>query len=192
MNKTFGLKMRRMPMMCGKRCVKRNHAWINVNAIIESAPPSPTVYHTPHRNSTSTHLFCTDAVCLSCFLIKYKSFRNNVKNNKQNNITNSISIMTNSTKPTLLTAIHHLTGHWPIMVYTIGVVVVYKIGINQLSPMTPRRPDDKLAVGLFLGPNSESTINMMPINVDEPNKSSPPRLELMMPCQSWWKWKLKN
>lgn len=91
----------------------------------------------------------------------------------------------NSTKPTLFTGIHQYIGQFPMIVYTNGVVTAYSIGINQLSPTALRNmPDDEFAIGLFRGPNSESTINTMPINVDVPSSKMPPKLELMMPCQS--------
>lgn len=93
--------------------------------------------------------------------------------------------MMNSMKPTLFTGIHQYMGQFPTIVYTNGVVTAYSVGMNQLSPMALRNmPDDRLAVGLFRGPISESMINTMPINVDVPSRRMPPRLELMMPCQS--------
>lgn len=62
--------------------------------------------------------------------------------------------------------------------------MVYKIGMNQLRPIAPRIPDDNVDVGLLRGPNSESTINVIPINVDEPSNRRPPRLAAIIPCQS--------
>ena len=64
-----------------------------------------------------------------------------------------------------------------------NVVIAYKMGINQLRPMAPRMPDDRCAVGLFLGPNSESITMTMAINVDEPNNNTPPNVELITPYQ---------
>lgn len=64
-------------------------------------------------------------------------------------------------------------------------MIAYNIGINQLKPIAPRIPDDKWAVGLLRGPNSESIINVTAINVDVPSNKMPPKLELMIPCQSY-------
>lgn len=90
----------------------------------------------------------------------------------------------NSTKSMVLIANHQYSGHVPIIEYINGVVIVYNMGINQLRPIAPRIPDDKFDVGLLRGPNSESTINIIPINVDEPSNNKPPRLDAIMPCQS--------
>lgn len=94
-------------------------------------------------------------------------------------------MMTNNTKSMVFTANHQQVGHVPITEYMSGVVIVYNMGMNQLNPMAPRIPDDKFDVGLLRGPNSESTINVMPISVDEPSSNRPPRLDAMNPCQSW-------
>lgn len=58
------------------------------------------------------------------------------------------------------------------------------MGINQLKPIAPRIPPDKCAVGLFRGPNSESITIVMAISVDVPSNKIPPKLELIIPCQS--------
>lgn len=98
----------------------------------------------------------------------------------------------NSMPPTLFTGIHQYIGQLPTIVYTSGVVTAYSVGMNQLSPIALRNmPDDRCAVGLFRGPNSESMINTMPINVDVPSRRMPPKLELMMPCQSCERTKAK-
>lgn len=139
-----------------------------------------------------TYLLDTALLCLSCLFFKYVSFCVNCKNNNEKIITNSVSIMMNSMPPTLFTGIHQYTGQLPTIVYTSGVVTAYSIGMNQLSPIALRNmPDDKCAVGLFRGPNSESMINTMPINVDVPSRRMPPKLELMMPCQSYEQTKAK-
>lgn len=89
-------------------------------------------------------------------------------------------------KPTLLIGIHQLIDQSPITVYTNGIVTPYNVGMNQLSPIALRNmlADVVAIVGLLRGPISESMINTMPINVDVPNSRTPPKLELMMPCQS--------
>lgn len=58
------------------------------------------------------------------------------------------------------------------------------MGKNQLSPIAPRIPDEKSAVGLFRGPNSESMATMIAISVDVPSNRIPPNVELITPCQS--------
>lgn len=58
------------------------------------------------------------------------------------------------------------------------------MGKNQLSPIAPRIPDERFAVGLFRGPNSESMAKVIAISVDEPSNRIPPNVELITPCQS--------
>lgn len=140
-----------------------------------------------------THRLHTEILCLSCLFFKYVNFRINVKKSNEKIITKSVSIMMNSMKPTLLIGNHQKIGQFPTIVYTNGVVTAYSVGMNQLRPMALRNmPDDKFAVGLFRGPISESMINTMPINVDVPSRRMPPRLELMMPCQSWTETKINT
>jgi hypothetical protein len=132
-----------------------------------------------------TYLLNIDALCLSCFFAKYKSFLINVVNNNINNITNNVSVMMNNVKPKLFIFNHHSNGPLPTILWTNCVHSAHNIGNNQLTPMAMRRPFLILASNCTrFGPNSDCTINVIATNVDELNSKTAASVELISPCQS--------